>query len=125
MDLFPKIFKRTETENKRRIIKMNFILKTYIHSVKASCLRLGFNIRITETPVSTMALLSNPDSNRVALVTFGSDGFNDLIIRAYLINRKKYQWASDEGFTLCQMLELEKEHVFVEIHPKKLSHYLI
>ena len=104
---------------------MNYTLKSYVHSVKASCLRLGFAIVITHTPINTMVLLSNPDSNRVALATFGSDGFGDLIIRAYLVNRKRYQWASDEGFSLDQMLELEKENVFVEVHPNKLSHYLI
>ncbi len=100
-------------------------MKNYVTDVEGQCYRLGFRLKITETPRDTMVLLSNPDSQRVAFATFSGDEYGAPRIRAFLVNKKRYQWALDEGFNLDQMIELEKEKVFIEFHPKKIGHYLI
>ena len=72
-----------------------------------------------------MALLSNLDNERVVLTTFQSDAFGTPRIFAYLVNNKKYDWARAEGFTFNEMIELEKENVFIKIDPSKVAEYLL
>jgi hypothetical protein len=105
--------------------KLDDNLKEYVIGVRGQCHRLGFKLKITKTPRKNVVLLSNTDSKRIALVTFDQDEYGDSRVRSYLINRRRYQWASDEGFSLDQMIELEKEKVFIEVHPNKISLYLI
>jgi len=72
-----------------------------------------------------MALLSNPENERVVLANFQSNALGKPKIFTYLVNNKKYDWARAEGFTFNQMLELEKENVFIEIDPSKAAEYLL
>ena len=93
--------------------------------VKSECLRLGFYLKINEAPQDTTVLLSNPKSDRVMLVMFASNIFGDVLIRAYLVNRPKYEWALAEGFSLDQMIALVEEKVFIEVDSSKVATYLI
>ena len=70
-------------------------------------------------------LLSNPKTDRIILASFDSNIIGDVSIKAYLVNRPKYEWASAEGFSLNQMLALVEERVFIEINPSKASSYLL
>lgn len=72
-----------------------------------------------------MTLLSNSDNDRVVLVSFQSNILGEPKIYAYLVNNKKYDWARAEGFTFSQMLELEKENVFIQIDSSKVAQYLL
>jgi len=70
-------------------------------------------------------LLSNPKSSGVVMAVFASNVFGDILIKAYLVNRPKYEWASAEGFSLDQMMALIGENVFIEIDPSKTANYLL
>ena len=59
------------------------------------------------------------------MIFFAPDVFGEVSIKAYLVNRPKYQWASAEGFSLDQMVELVDEKIFIEIDPSKVSGYLL
>jgi len=82
-------------------------------------------MRIHESGQDTVALLSNPKSDRVVMAIFGSNIFGDVLIKAYLINRSRYEWAAAEGFSLDQMIALVQENIFIEIDPSKASNYLL
>ena len=94
-------------------------------SIKSECLRLGFHLKINEAPQDTTVLLSNPKSDRIMLIMFASNIFGDALIKAYLVNRPKYEWALAEGFSLDQMMALVEEKVFIEVDPSKVATYLI
>jgi hypothetical protein len=104
---------------------VNLNLKKYINSVKSDCLRLGFSMKVNETAHDTVALLSNPKSDRVVIVFFDANIYGDALMRTYLVNRPKYNWASAEGFSLNEMLELIDEKVFIEVDPAKVGGYLL
>jgi len=82
-------------------------------------------MQINETEEETVVLLSNSRSSRVVMVFFAPDVFGEVSIKSYLVNRPKYQWASAEGFSLDQMVELVDEKIFIEIDPSKVSSYLL
>ena len=104
---------------------MNYHLKKYVFKIKSDCLKLGFPIKIHESGRDTHALLSNPKSSGVVMTVFSSNVFGDILIKAYLVNRPKYEWASAEGFSLDQMMALIGENVFIEIDPSKAANYLL
>lgn len=104
---------------------MNVHLKKYILSAKSDAIRLGYRLRIDETNIDTVVLVSNHETNKVGLALIQPDIFGDVKIKAYLINQQKYNWARDEGFSIDQMIELTKEGIFVEIDPQKLANYLL
>ena len=104
---------------------MNYHLKQYVFGIKSDCLKLGFPMQINETEEETVVLLSNSRSSRVVMVFFAPDVFGEVSIKSYLVNRPKYQWASAEGFSLDQMVELVDEKIFIEIDPSKVSSYLL
>ena len=104
---------------------MNYHLKRYIHSVKTEAIRLGYRLRVDETSYETIALVSNTDTDKVSLVSFTTNLFGDTKIRAYIVNRKKYEWAAAEGFSFNEMVELVNEKIFLEVDPQKLSNYLL
>ena len=104
---------------------MNYNLKKYILGVKSECLKLGFPMKIDESGQDTIALLSNPKSNRVVMVSIGSNVLGDVSIKGYLVNRPMYEWALAEGFSLNEMVGLIEEKVFIEVDPAKVSSYLL
>ena len=104
---------------------MNYALKTYVNRLKRNCLKHGFSLKVTETPRQNMALLSSSDSQRVVLVTYQSNIFGEPHVFAYLVNKRKYEWAREEGFSLDQMLELKSEKALIEIDPRKVAEYLL
>ena len=104
---------------------MNYSLNSYTNRLKGNCLILGFSLNTTKTPRQNMVLLSSNDSRRVVLATYQSNIFGEARVFTYLVNRKKYEWAREEGFSLDQMLELEAEKVFIEIDPSKVAEYLL
>tara|TARA_B100000700_G_C14483836_1_gene596368 strand:- start:172 stop:486 length:315 start_codon:yes stop_codon:yes gene_type:complete len=104
---------------------MNYHLKKHVLNQKGKCIKLGFHAVVTDTPIDTVALLSNPSNDRVILLSFQSNILGDPKIYAYLVNNKRYDWARDEGFSLNQMLELKQEKVFIEIDPSKVAEYLL
>jgi len=104
---------------------MNYHLKKYTLRIKSECLGLGFSIKIHESGRDTHVLLSNPKSGEIVMVVFASNVFGDVLIKAYLVNRPKYEWASAEGFSLDQMIALVEENVFIEIDPSKTASYLL
>ena len=82
-------------------------------------------MRFDESASDTVALLSNPKSSKVVMAVFGSNIFGDVLIKAYLVNKKRYEWASAEGFSLDEMMALVEEIVFIEIDPSKVASYLL
>ena len=82
-------------------------------------------MRFDESASDTVALLSNPKSSKVVMAVFGSNIFGDVLINAYLVNKKRYEWASAEGFSLDEMMALVEENVFIEIDPSKVASYLL
>ena len=104
---------------------MNYHLKQYVFRIKGECLKLGFPIKINESGQDTVALLSNPRSDRIVMVSIAANVFGDVLIKAYLVNRPKYEWALAEGFSLDEMVGLVKENVFIEVDPSKVSSYLL
>ncbi len=104
---------------------MNHTLKKYVFKVKTECLRMGFQLKVTETYKDTVVLLSNPKSKSITMAFYEADIFGDAHIKTYLINRNKYEWASAEGFTLDEMIQLIDERIFIEINPNKVSGYLL
>ena len=82
-------------------------------------------MEIHESGRDTVALLSNPKSDRVVMAVFGSNVFGDVLIKAYLVNRPRYEWAEAEGFSLDEMVALIQENIFIEIDPSKTSSYLL
>ena len=104
---------------------MNYTLKVYVNRLKAKCISLGFPLRVTVTPRNNTVLLSNDLSGRVVLTTHESNVLGEALIFTYLVNRKKYEWAKLEGFSLDQMLELETENVFIKIDSSKAAEYLL
>ena len=104
---------------------MNYTLKKYAFLAKGDAFRLGYKLRTHETTQDTVILLSNSDSNKVALVALLPNIYGDIKIKTFLIDRNKYNWAKDEGFDLDQMINLKSPQVFLEIDPQKLSNYLL
>ena len=104
---------------------MNVHLKKYILSAKSDAIRLGYRLRIDETNIDTVVLVSNHETNKVGKPTIKLFGFFTVKIKSFMINQKKYNWARDEGFSIDQMIELTQEGIFVEIDPKKLANYLL
>ena len=104
---------------------MNYHLKQYVFGVKSDCLKLGFPMKINESKQDTVALLSNPKSDRIVMVSLAANVFGDVLIKAYLVNRPRYEWALAEGFSLEQMVGLIEENVFIEVDPSKVSSYLL
>mgnify|MGYP003128547785 FL=1 len=104
---------------------MNVHLKKYTLSVKSDAIKLGCRLRIDETNIDTVALVSNADTNKVGLALIQPDIFGEVKIKSYLINQNKYNWARDEGFSIDQMIELTQEGIFIEIDPQKLGNYLL
>ena len=104
---------------------MNVHLKKYTLSVKSDAIKLGYRLRIDETNIDTVALVSNADTNKVGLALIQPDIFGEVKIKSYLINQNKYNWARDEGFSIDQMIELTQEGIFIEIDPQKLGNYLL
>lgn len=104
---------------------MNYALKEYVFRLKSKCIKLGFRLRITTTPRSNTVLLSNEASGGVVLATRQSNALGEPLIFAYLVNRRRYEWARSEGFSLDQMFELENENVFVKIDSSKVAGYLL
>lgn len=94
-------------------------------SVKSDAIKLGYRLRIDETDIDTVVLVSNSSTNRVALTLFQPDIFGEVKIKAFLINQKKYNWARDEGFSVDQMIELTEEGIFLEVDAQKLGNYLL
>lgn len=104
---------------------MNFYLKSYINRLKGHCCRLGFSIRFVETGLNTTAIVYNSEVEKVMLINLESDIYGGIpAIKAYLVNPPRYRWASAEGFTLDQMMELKKEKVFIEVDASKAANYL-
>ena len=104
---------------------MNYHLKKYINVTKSQAIRLGVRLRIDETAFDTVALVSNTKSSKIALVSLMTDVFGETSIKAYIINRKKYDWARAEGFSLDQMLELIEEKIFFPVDSDKLAKHLL
>lgn len=104
---------------------MNLHLKKYINETKSECLRLGFAIKVSETAQDTVALLSNPKSDRIIMVFFDSDIFGEVSIKTYLVNRPRYEWAMAEGFSLNEMFGMIEEKAFIEVDPLKVNGYLL
>ena len=46
-------------------------------------------MRFDESASDTGALLSNPKSSKVVMAVFGSNIFGDVLIKAYLVNKKR------------------------------------
>ena len=104
---------------------MNRILKSYLLKAKSVCIGLGYSLAIVPTSVKTIALVCNLDSNKIGLVSYETDIFGESEICFYLINKRKYKWAKDEGFSLDQMFELTKEGIFVKADANKMPQYLL
>lgn len=104
---------------------MNYHLKKYINETKSQAIRLGIRLRIDPTPFDTVALVSNTRSNKIALVSLMTDVFSETSIKSYIINRKKYDWARAEGFSLDEMLELIEEKIFFPVDSDKLAKHLL
>ena len=103
---------------------MNYHLKKYINATKSQAIRLGIRLRIDPTAFDTVALVSNTKSNKIAL-SLMTDVFGETSIKAYIINRKKYDWARAEGFSLDEMLELIEEKIFFPVDSDKLARHLL
>tara|TARA_B100000214_G_scaffold274886_1_gene204987 strand:- start:1114 stop:1428 length:315 start_codon:yes stop_codon:yes gene_type:complete len=104
---------------------VNYHLKKYILNTKSQGIRLGIRLRVDESAFDTIALVSNPASDKIALVSLMTDVFGETSIKSYLVNRKKYDWARAEGFGLDEMLELIKEKIFIQIPSDKLANHLL
>ena len=104
---------------------MNYTLKKYVLSSKTGALRLGYSLRTHETTQDTVILLSNGDSDKVALAALLPNIFGDIKVKTFLIDRNKYNWAKEEGFDLDQMINLKSPRVFLEVDPRKLPNYLL
>jgi|TARA_R110000744_G_scaffold68910_6_gene140070 hypothetical protein len=105
---------------------MNFYLKSYINKLKGHCCRLGFRIRFAETGRNTTAIVYNSEVEKIILLNLETDIYGGIPeIRAYLVNPPRYRWASAEGFTLDQMMELKRERVFIEVDASRTANYLL
>ena len=104
---------------------MNYHLKKYINETKSQAIRLGIRLRIDPTAFDTVALVSNTKSSKIALVSLMTDVFGETSIKTYIINRKKYDWARAEGFSLDEMLELIEEKIFFPVDSDKLAKHLL
>ena len=104
---------------------MNYHLKKYINNTKSQAIRLGIRLRIDPTAFDTVALVSNTSSSKIALVSLVTNVLGETSVKAYMINRKKYDWARAEGFSLDEMLELIQEKIFLAITPNKLANHLL
>jgi len=104
---------------------VNFSLKEYLLRIKSEAIQAGYSLRIDESEMDTVSLVSNPKSNKVGMALISPNIFGDLKIRTFLINQRKYQWAKDEGFSLDEMIELKGEGVFLEVDPRKMVNFLL
>jgi hypothetical protein len=71
-------------------------------------------------------VMTHPDKEKAVLIGLMEDIAGDVLVKTYVINYNKWNWASIEGFDLEGIFETELyKDVFKEVHPAQVSSYLL
>tara|TARA_Y100000310_G_scaffold345698_1_gene468469 strand:+ start:2581 stop:2913 length:333 start_codon:yes stop_codon:yes gene_type:complete len=71
-------------------------------------------------------IMTHINAEKAILIGLMTDSDGSEVVKSYIINVNKWQWASTEGFNLSQIFNTNLyREVFEEIRPSQASSYLV
>ena len=106
-------------------------LNSSIAQIMCEAAEFGYCPNVTQVICSSnqlpFYLLREPNEDKAALVGLMLDYYENPILKAYIIDYSKWNWASYEGFNLSDVFEDDNlyNEIFEEIPAHRVSKYLV